>query len=154
VVNVQILEVPASDRVIPADVRAAVIARDGMICQLCGCAVVRRTLHLDHVLHWASGGEHTLENLRVTCARCNLTRPGPSVVIRRVIGCSAPRELTGAAARRHHRRLVAAGLVAPRPCPDLHETVASITAEYRRSTARQRRALDQMGAIHGLTRAG
>jgi 5-methylcytosine-specific restriction endonuclease McrA len=68
---------------VPREVREAVVARDGLVCQLCGCSVVRRsfrepwqpdTLHLDHIRQYAHGGECTEENLRVTCARCNQSR--------------------------------------------------------------------------------
>lgn len=73
---------------IPATVKRAVIARDGMVCQRCGTSVVRATpgayrpdeMHLDHVVPWAAGGEHTLENLIVCCGDCNLTRPRPRKV--------------------------------------------------------------------------
>ena len=78
-------------RTIPAGIRRSVIQRDGLVCRLCERMVVPRsargpyqpnTLHLDHVEHWAAGGENTVENLRVTCAECNLRRPKPEVVAR------------------------------------------------------------------------
>lgn len=91
---------------ITSEVRAAVIARDGMICQLCGCEVVpgsdlyrvattrevgspylpvmpaghyRRMLTLDHIVPRSKGGAHDVDNLRVTCMSCNSTR-GPGHV--------------------------------------------------------------------------
>lgn len=75
-------------RMIPGWMRHAVISRDGLICRLCGTAVTPGTrgpnlLHLDHVTPWAEGGETSISNLRVTCARCNLTRPRPTNVTRR-----------------------------------------------------------------------
>jgi hypothetical protein len=78
----------AASRNIPRVVSEAVIRRDGLACRLCSRAVVRTReirddqLHLDHVIHWAAGGGHTVENLRVTCRRCNLTRAKPREVVR------------------------------------------------------------------------
>lgn len=75
---------------IPGSVRAAVIARDGRVCQLCGGPVVtssgrrRRTkdiarqLTLDHIRSVSHGGENTVENLRVACRRCNMRRSAGS----------------------------------------------------------------------------
>lgn len=68
---------------IPIAVKRAVIERDGMICQLCRCRVYvggrakrwpRRKLNLDHIEPYHLGGDHTVENLRVTCQRCNCSR--------------------------------------------------------------------------------
>lgn len=45
------------------------------------CSICRRHLnadtgrHIDHIIPLGTGGRHTLTNLRVTCATCNLTRP-------------------------------------------------------------------------------
>jgi 5-methylcytosine-specific restriction endonuclease McrA len=74
---------------IPSHVRAAVLARDGMVCRRCTVPVVVSVahrpdrLHLDHVKPWAEGGEDTTENLVVCCARCNLGRPRPKPTYRR-----------------------------------------------------------------------
>lgn len=83
----QLLVPVSSNRNIPPSIRRAVIERDGMVCRYCGHPVVRVSalasyrpdgLHLDHVQPWATGGEHTLENLVVSCADCNLGRPRPT----------------------------------------------------------------------------
>jgi hypothetical protein len=60
---------------IPAAVKRAVWARDGGRCSwlLDGggvCASTNR-LELDHLVPWAMGGEATVANLRLTCARHN-----------------------------------------------------------------------------------
>jgi len=64
-----------------------------MNCRRCSRVVVRVRrgepyrpdgLHLDHVAQWAEGGEHTVENLIVCCAECNLSRPRPKRVVRSV----------------------------------------------------------------------
>lgn len=39
-------------------------------------------LHFDHVKPWASGGDHSFDNLVVSCARCNLGRKKPSINLR------------------------------------------------------------------------
>lgn len=68
---------------IPAQVRAAVIARDGWVCTLCRRRLVARsrssrtrgrTLHLDHIVPVSHGGPDTVDNLRVLCAACNISR--------------------------------------------------------------------------------
>lgn len=67
---------------IPIALRAAVIARDGMVCRHCAKTVYwpadgikwGDTLQLDHVTPVAKGGEDTFENLVVSCATCNLLR--------------------------------------------------------------------------------
>lgn len=80
----------------PRAVRDAVLARDGLVCRHCGCQVSpgsrgRDALHFDHVEHWAAGGPNTVENLMVSCARCNLTRKKPTNAIRDRRGTAAVR---------------------------------------------------------------
>ena len=66
-------------RDIPFKLRQAVIARDGGICYCCG---VVTTLggkpwykgHLEHLTPVSRGGANTMENLRVACESCNLTK--------------------------------------------------------------------------------
>lgn len=57
-----------------------------MVCRYCSRPVVRWSsqqpyredaLHLDHVVPWATGGQHGVDNLVVSCAGCNLARPKP-----------------------------------------------------------------------------
>ncbi len=73
-------------RFIPVDVKAAVIERDAFKCRICGRRIsevsdARRlvkmatgTFHIDHVVPCNQGGRATMENLQLTCPRCNLTR--------------------------------------------------------------------------------
>ena len=63
---------------------AAVFERDGYVCQLCGCATLRRYTRnlfghvdrksptVDHIepLHWRGKG-HTWDNVRLLCVHCN-----------------------------------------------------------------------------------
>lgn len=58
-----------------------IIARDGPNCYICGretspTAPYSSDLkaHLEHVVPLASGGEHTKDNLRCACRRCNLLK--------------------------------------------------------------------------------
>lgn len=77
-------------RRIPLAVRHAVLARDGLFCRHCGVSVKRRgsgpysptELHFDHVLHFAAGGLHTVDNLVVSCATCNLRRPNSGISLK------------------------------------------------------------------------
>jgi 5-methylcytosine-specific restriction endonuclease McrA len=72
---------------IPEAVKAAVLARDGMVCRYCGRGVYRRRrhgpgrLHFEHVVPWSLGGRHTVDNIVVACARCNMAKhDDPSIV--------------------------------------------------------------------------
>jgi 5-methylcytosine-specific restriction endonuclease McrA len=60
---------PQSD--VPPDIRRAVFARDGHICQICWAT---EDLTLDHIWPQVLGGEHTMENLRVLCRSCNSSK--------------------------------------------------------------------------------
>lgn len=53
---------------------AQVIAAYGERCYLCDAPLEAVPMHLDHVVPLARGGAHTLENLRPSCARCNLRK--------------------------------------------------------------------------------
>lgn len=59
---------------IPPDVRAAVIARDGHICQLCGGDIPLGDLHLDHIKPYSKGGPTTVANLQATHSLCNIKK--------------------------------------------------------------------------------
>ena len=73
-------------RFIPIEMRIAIIERDDFTCQECGERIVRglsaRALikmgtgmfHIDHIVPVCQGGRATMENLRLTCAKCNLSR--------------------------------------------------------------------------------
>jgi len=50
--------------------------RDGWRCTYCGRRVTRRTRHIDHSVSRANGGTNHLNNLRLSCAPCNLSK-GP-----------------------------------------------------------------------------
>lgn len=48
--------------------------RDGGLCQICGIGPLGR-FHLDHWIPLNMGGETCEGNLRITCPKCNLSRP-------------------------------------------------------------------------------
>jgi len=52
--------------------RERVFMRDGRICQICGTD--EGEMHIDHVISRKSGGDHSLDNLRVLCKSCNLRK--------------------------------------------------------------------------------
>ncbi|MEZ4753902.1 MAG: HNH endonuclease [Bdellovibrionota bacterium] len=63
-----------NSRHIPNKIRKAVLERDGNRCtfkdkgKICGCSW---NLELDHIVPFAEGGEHTVDNLRVLCGAHN-----------------------------------------------------------------------------------
>ena len=62
------------DRVIPRDIRTAVIARDGGICQLRypGICLVDKQIDIDHIYPWSKGGSSKdINNLQCACHPCN-----------------------------------------------------------------------------------
>ena len=50
----------------------AVYLRDGRECQNCGTG--KGPFHLGHRVPYSKGGETTIENLRVLCMACNLSK--------------------------------------------------------------------------------
>jgi hypothetical protein len=54
--------------------RAAVIQRDGYVCQLCWGDVAPGDVHLDHIKPWSQGGRDVLSNLQVTHSACKLRK--------------------------------------------------------------------------------
>jgi 5-methylcytosine-specific restriction endonuclease McrA len=54
--------------------RAAVIARDGYTCGICGGAVESGDVHIDHVVPKRHGGPTELGNLQVAHSQCNLRK--------------------------------------------------------------------------------
>lgn len=51
-----------------------VIERDGLICQLCGGAVERSDVHIDHIYPYSLGGATALNNLQVAHSLCNIRK--------------------------------------------------------------------------------
>ena len=57
---------------IPKDIRDLVFNRDGEVCAYCGDTDT--DFHLDHIVPWSRGGDHSAANLTVSCASCNLRK--------------------------------------------------------------------------------
>lgn len=57
---------------IPTAIARAVYERDGGTCVYCGAHEGR--MHLDHVKPWSKGGLHSVNNLCVSCANCNMSK--------------------------------------------------------------------------------
>lgn len=54
----------------PVDYKA-ILARDGLVCHICGQAVEPADVEFDHVIPVSKGGPHSAENIRVSHAACN-----------------------------------------------------------------------------------
>lgn len=73
-------------RFVPMSMKVKLLERDGFKCKICGkfittCRDAERFVklgtglfHIDHIVPCSQGGRATLENLRITCCECNLTR--------------------------------------------------------------------------------
>lgn len=55
--------------------RFIVMRRDGFKCKICGASPAKDsdvTLHIDHIIPCAKGGDANLDNLQTLCSKCNL----------------------------------------------------------------------------------
>lgn len=68
------IDTSTSRPAIPREMRLAVLARDGLVCQICGKDVDPDDVHLDHIKPWSKGGRHSADNLQVTHSLCNLRK--------------------------------------------------------------------------------
>ena len=65
--------------------RKEVIERDNCTCQICGIKVdinsfnKDNSLNIDHILPISKGGKNNIDNLRVLCRKCNLSRRNVSL---------------------------------------------------------------------------
>ena len=59
---------------IPTNLRRRVIDRDGYRCVYCDEDLTITELHLDHVIPESKGGPTTVDNLQVTCRKCNTAK--------------------------------------------------------------------------------
>ena len=55
-------------------IRRHVIERDGYHCVYCDEDLTNGEIHLDHVIPEAKGGPTTIDNLQVTCRKCNISK--------------------------------------------------------------------------------
>lgn len=73
-------------RYIPIEMKVSIIERDGFKCKICGKHIAEISdakrlvkmgtgmFHIDHIVPCQQGGRATMENLRLTCQKCNLSR--------------------------------------------------------------------------------
>lgn len=61
-----------SRQAIPLITQKEVRDRDGDLCAYCGDT--EGPFHLDHIIPWSRGGDHSLGNLTISCATCNLSK--------------------------------------------------------------------------------
>ena len=59
---------------IPLFIRRHVIERDGLHCVYCDEDLENSEIHLDHVIPESQGGTTTIDNLQVTCRKCNTSK--------------------------------------------------------------------------------
>lgn len=59
---------------VTASQRAAVIARDGYVCGICGNDVDPSNFHIDHIQPRALGGPHVVSNMQPAHPACNLAK--------------------------------------------------------------------------------
>lgn len=64
-----------TNRDINLRLRFKVMQRDNFKCCACGAAPAKDpsvSLHVDHIIPWAKGGETVINNLQTLCSKCNL----------------------------------------------------------------------------------
>lgn len=73
-------------RYISIEMKVAIVQRDGFKCKVCGKHIAEMTdahklvkmasgsFHIDHIVPCNQGGRATMENLRLLCPKCNLSR--------------------------------------------------------------------------------
>jgi 5-methylcytosine-specific restriction endonuclease McrA len=59
---------------------ASIMAKPSASCYWCGASVSKSNLHFDHIVALSKGGPHSVENLCVSCAPCNLSKHNKDVV--------------------------------------------------------------------------
>lgn len=55
-------------------IRRQVIERDGYHCVYCDEDLTQGEIHLDHIIPESKGGPTTIDNLQVTCRKCNTAK--------------------------------------------------------------------------------
>lgn len=51
-----------------------ILKRDGYICHICGKPVDKNDVHFDHVIPLSKGGNHSMDNIKVSHSHCNLVK--------------------------------------------------------------------------------
>ena len=50
------------------------LEQSAKVCYWCGVSLKGKKIHIDHYIPLSKGGEHTLSNLVVSCAKCNISK--------------------------------------------------------------------------------
>lgn len=51
-----------------------ILKRDGYVCHICNGVVSKGDVHFDHVIPLSRGGQHSMDNIKVSHAHCNLVK--------------------------------------------------------------------------------
>jgi 5-methylcytosine-specific restriction endonuclease McrA len=51
-----------------------VLSREISVCYYCKNKILSRSVHFDHIIPLSKGGPHSVENICVSCASCNLSK--------------------------------------------------------------------------------
>lgn len=51
-----------------------ILARDGYVCHICKKETIPGEIHFDHIFPLSRGGEHSMDNIAVSHASCNLRK--------------------------------------------------------------------------------
>jgi 5-methylcytosine-specific restriction endonuclease McrA len=51
-----------------------ILARDGLVCHICGLDVAPDDIHFDHVIPLSKEGMHSMDNIHVSHSKCNLKK--------------------------------------------------------------------------------
>lgn len=54
-------------------------SKDSAVCYYCQQQIAREQIHFDHIVPLSRGGAHSVENLCVACASCNLSKNSKNV---------------------------------------------------------------------------
>jgi len=57
------------------------IQQNAKTCYWCGISLKKVKVHIDHYIPISKGGEHTLSNLVVSCAKCNQNKSAKDPII-------------------------------------------------------------------------
>ena len=50
------------------------LKKNAKVCYWCGCVLRGKKIHIDHYIPLIKGGEHNIDNLVVSCSKCNLLK--------------------------------------------------------------------------------
>jgi len=57
------------------------LTTNAKVCYWCNISLKGKKVHIDHYIPLSKGGEHTISNLVVSCAKCNLTKSAKDPIV-------------------------------------------------------------------------